>query len=187
MGFLPLQHTQTRLLLLLSNCTKYDHELTLHKIVNAKNWACMCALLVHILVRVRYTICAHGYQSVYLEGLSYSFKWVCDKWFKVTFFIWLKIYWVNKVIDTKTNTLYKFCKILIHMKVLNDKTYDKWLYIFDYHYYVKSTMYSIAHEMRLDFSLYGRCIDQPGSSTDHHVCTSRQYLIKWINATTSAR
>ena len=31
----------------------------------------MCAQFVHILVRVQYTICAHGYQSVYLEGLIF--------------------------------------------------------------------------------------------------------------------
>ena len=43
----------------------------------------MCVLFVHmcIMVRVEYTICAHGYQSVYLEGLTYI--WVCDKWYKV--------------------------------------------------------------------------------------------------------
>ena len=33
------------------------------------------------------------------------------------------------------------------------------------------------------FSLYVRVIDKHGSWTDHMVCTSRQCLIKWINAT----
>ena len=101
MGFLPLQHTQTRLLLLLSNCTKYDHELTLHKIVNARNWAYMCVLFVHmcIMVRVEYTICAHGYQSVYLEGLIFiqMAMWQMAQGKLYYFSYGYKIYLVNEI------------------------------------------------------------------------------------------
>ena len=59
--FCPSNGLKTRLLLLLSSYTKYDHELTLHKIVNAKNLACMCVLFVHL-------VCMFGaYTKYYLR------------------------------------------------------------------------------------------------------------------------
>ena len=111
-------HSNSVVLLLLSNCTKYDHELTLHKIVNARNWAYMCVLFVHmcIMVRVEYTICAHGYQSVYLEGLIFiqMTMWQMAQGKLYYFSYGYKIYLVNEImISTISFSSFQLCDYII--------------------------------------------------------------------------
>ena len=81
----PSTHSNSVILLLLSNYTKYDHELTLHR--NKRKvlslLICVFCAFVCVLWFVYDIFFAHMVISPSIYKASCSFKWVCDKWPKV--------------------------------------------------------------------------------------------------------
>ena len=87
----PINRPKTRLLPLLWSWTKYDHELTLHKIVTTRTWYCMCVLCLTMCIFgcLWNCICAHGYQSVSYEGLNtHMGKWQTVQGKHIIFYVW---------------------------------------------------------------------------------------------------
>ena len=82
----PSTHSNSVILLLLSNYTKYDHELTLHR--NKRKVLSLlicvfCTFVICVLWFVYNIFFAHMVISPSIYKASCSFKWVCDKWPKV--------------------------------------------------------------------------------------------------------
>ena len=106
----PINRPKTRLLPLLWSWTKYDHELTLHKIATTRTWYCMCVLCLTMCIFgcLWNWICAHGYQSVSYEGLNtHMGKWQTVQGKHIIFYVWKNLTSKSNYLDVGYIHFYK--------------------------------------------------------------------------------